>query len=175
MPFLLVISGVPGTGKTSLAEAIARESHAVICNWDWLMSGIREFPEVWDVAANNDERRREIGWNLMSRVAEYQLRIGGSAILDCVARARALPAWQRIADDNGVPFFVAECSLDDLDTHRSRLDGRTRAIPAWDEVDWDWAVMSRAAYEPLPEPKLSIDSAQPFAENLARLRQVLRT
>ena len=53
-PFVCVFSGVPGTGKSTLAEAITQETHAALINWDWLMSAVRVFPEVW--AATNDVR-----------------------------------------------------------------------------------------------------------------------
>ena len=167
-----MFSGVPGTGKSTLAEAITKETQAALLNWDWMMSALRVFPEVW-AAAPNVDTRRNIGYELMSRMIESRLRLGQSSITDCVARPRALSMWSDLAARHGASFFVIECFLDDAIDHKSRITGRTRNIPGWDELDWNQVAASRSSYEPLPEPKLLVDAAHSIDHNLNKVRTYL--
>lgn len=171
-PFVCVFSGVPGTGKSTLAEAITKETNAALLNWDWIMSALRVFPEVW-AAAPDVDTRRDIGYELMSRMIESRLRLGQSSVTDCVARTRALAQWSDLAAAHAAPVFVIECFLEDAAVHKTRITGRQRNIPGWDELDWRFVAASRSAYEPLPEPKLLIDAAKPIAENLEAVRAYL--
>ncbi len=173
-PFVCVFSGVPGTGKSTLAEAITVETNAVLLNWDWLMSALRAFPTVWDAVEDDGNLRRDVGYELMARMIESRLRLRQSSVTDCVARPRALELWTALAVQYGASVFVVECSIADPDVHRTRIVGRLRNIPAWDELDWEHVQLSREKYAPLPEPKLSIDATNTIAHNLEVVREYLR-
>ena len=166
----MLCTGVPGTGKTTLAEAITKEHHAALLNWDWMMSAVRVFPEVWETLANDADQRRDVGYTLMSRMLEYRLRLGQSSVLDCVARPRAVRQWNELCDRYNTPFIGVECVLPDEAEHRGRIEGRDRAIPGWDELEWAFVANSRAIYEPLKEPKLTINATNLVDNNLALLR-----
>ncbi len=86
MPHLVVIGGPTGSGKSTMAEAVAADLGATVASFDWVMSGLRAFPDIWDVVELPVERQRAIGWSLLSRVAEQQLRRNASVVLDLVAR-----------------------------------------------------------------------------------------
>src|SRR2546427_3126241 len=44
---LVLVSGSTSAGKSTIAEAIAAELGATVASFDWLMSGLRVFPDVW--------------------------------------------------------------------------------------------------------------------------------
>ena len=169
----MLFTGAPGTGKTTLAEAITKEHNAALLNWDWLMSGLRIYPDVWDVIWPDAELRRDVGYSLMNRLIEYRLRLGQSSVLDCVARPRAIDHWRGMCDEYGAGFIAIECSLADESEHRSRIEGHDRAIPGWDELQWEFVANSRKIYVPVDGPKLAIDAALPIEYNLAQVRSHL--
>ena len=170
---LVLVSGSTSTGKSTMAEAIAAEIGATVASFDWLMSGLRVFPEVWAAVELPVEKQRAIGWSLLSRVAEQQLQRGASVVLDLVAREDLLRDWQRLAIEYGAKFSVVECVCSDPVVLRARTEGRRRSIPGWYELTWDDVERSRTNYVPLVTPKVVIDSVAPLAENLARVREHL--
>jgi hypothetical protein len=67
-------------------------------------------------------------------------------------------------------LYVVECELADEATHRARIEGRTRGIPNWDELQWEWVAQSRRSYVPLQGDKLVVDACRPFPVNLDAVR-----
>jgi predicted kinase len=170
-PAVVLFSGSPATGKSTLADAIGRELPAPVIAWDWCMAALSPFSELQHVLnAMTRDRYHDVGYSLMSQAMEKQLRAKQSVILDCVARPRALPHWFEIAADHGVRLHIVECICSDADVHRSRVEGRIRGIPGWYELEWSHVEVSRTRYETLNVEKVVVDAVDPIAVNLARVR-----
>lgn len=169
-PRLIVVSGWTGAGKSTIASIVATELDATVASFDWVMSALRALPEVWDQVELPVERQRRVGWNLLSRVAEQQLRRGASCVLDLVAREEPREEWEALASRYGTRFGVIECVCSDPEVHRSRVGGRDRAIPGWYELTWEHVEQGRARYVPLAEPKLVLDAVDPLGANAERVR-----
>lgn len=166
---LVVVSGWPGAGKSTVADALAAALPATVVSFDWVMSGLRQFPDLWAHVELPVERQREVGWALMSRVAEQQLRRGGSVVLDLVARDAAIDHWVELAARTSAALSVIECFCDDERLHRERVENRTRAIPGWYELTWEQVQRSRQHYRPLRfDPKLVLSAHEPLGDNLAK-------
>ena len=172
-PWLVVVSGWTGAGKSTLAELLAADLGATVASFDWVMSGLRASPEVWAHVELPVERQRRVGWNLLSRGAEQQLRRGASCVLDLVAREEPRRELAALAERLGARFAVVECVCSDVDLHRSRVDGRRRGIPGWYELSWDHVAEGRRRYRPLDEPKVRVDAVRPVDENLATVWRYL--
>jgi predicted kinase len=168
--YLVLVSGPVVAGKSTIANAIADNLDATVASFDWLMSGLRILPDVWAAVELPFEKQREVGWSLLGRVAEQNLRRGASVVLDLVAREAPRRAWQRLAIENGATFSVIECVCSDPAVLRGRMEGRDRSIPGWYELTWTAVERSHVNYAPLADPKVVIDSITPLAENLARVR-----
>jgi predicted kinase len=171
---VVLVSGCTGTGKSTIAAAIAGELGCTVASFDWLMSALRAHPDVWAAVESPVERQRAVGWSLMARVAEAALRGGGSVVIDCVAREDVRAEAAALASRHDARFDVVECVCSDESVHRSRVEGRTRDIPGWYELEWSDVQRSRDRYQPLDPPKLVLDAVDPIATNvgaaLARLR-----
>lgn len=149
-PWLVVVTGWTGAGKSTIAERLGAELDATVASFDWVMSGLRALPEVWTHVEMPVELQRRVGWNLLSRIAEQQLRRGSSCVLDLVARREPVDEWRQLADEHAATFAVVECICSDIEVHRSRVDDRQRRIPGWYELDWDHVEHGRQLYQPLP-------------------------
>ena len=172
-PMLVVVSGWTGAGKSTIADSIAGDIAATVASFDWIMSGLRSLPDVWTTVEVPAQRQREIGWSLLSRIAEQQLRRGSSCVLDLVAREQAREKWKALAERNGATYHVIECICSDEEIHRTRIEGRRRDIPDWYELAWGDVLRGRKNYAPLAEPKLVLDSVHSLTANLAQARSFL--
>ena len=167
--WLIVVTGWTGAGKSTMADLVATEIGATVTSFDWLMSALRGHQGVWSVVEQPVEFQRRIGWDLLSRVAEQQLRGGRSCILDLVAREQPRDEWAALAERYGASFAVVECICSDTDVHRSRVEGRRRGIPGWYELEWELVERGRQLYEPLREPQVVVDAVAPQEQNLDRV------
>jgi predicted kinase len=165
-PSFVVVTGWTGAGKSTIADLLARELRATVASFDWLMSALRGHSGVWPAVEHPVELQRRIGWDLLSRVAEQQLRLGRSCIVDLVAREEPRGEWAALADRYEATFAIVECICSDLDLHRRRVEDRRRDIPGWYELEWDWVERGRRTYEPLREPKVVIDAVAAPQHNL---------
>jgi len=169
----VVVTGWTAAGKSTIADLVADDLGATVAGFDWLMSGLRVEPAVWSAVETPVERQRRVAWNLLSRVAEQQLRRGSSCVVDLVAREEPRREWEALAERYGARFGVIECVCSDADVHRSRVEGRDRGIPGWYELDWERVARGRDHYRPLAGPKLVLDAVRSPADNLDTVRREL--
>jgi predicted kinase len=157
------MTGLPGAGKSAIAEALAVELNAPVYAKDWLEAPILQTELV------PRERLGEIGYELLTALARRQLMFGQTAILDSVASTASIrSAWRTLAEELQADRFVIECICSDQEIHRSRLSGRTRNIPGWPELQWTDVERVRGYFEPWSEDRLVLDSVDPISCNVAK-------
>ena len=170
---ILIVTGLPGTGKSSVADAAGRHLQAPVLAHDWAMSGLRNFPEVQDTLdAVGPPGHRQVGWSILIALARAQLRRDLPVVLDGVASAPELELCRSLADDEHARLVVILTACDDAAVHRSRIEGRQRGIPNWYELDWDHVMRSRGSWTPI-DADLVLDAIQPLEANVDRLRSFL--
>jgi len=83
-------------------------------------------------------REANSGWaayDLLTTLAENQLRLKQSAILDSVATFERIRSnWRFLAAQYGAAFRVVECVCSDRELRRRRLEVKNRGIPGWPEA-----------------------------------------
>lgn len=160
---LIVFAGLPGTGKSTLADATGRELGIPVFAVDWLLGSLTPF------GGYHADQPLETGAELLTTLAFRQLLLGQSAILDFPAEDVATRTrWQTLARAAGAEFRAVLCTCSDPAVHRSRLEGRGRGIPGWHEGG-NWANVQRrlAEFPPWTGEVLTVDAVRPLADNLA--------
>jgi predicted kinase len=162
---LIIFSGLPGTGKSSLAEAVGREMCIPVFAKDWLEATLRRcglMPGKAGVSSLS-----YAAYELITTLAQRQLVLGQSAILDCVAGQESLrEQWRTLAAGYEAGWQVIECVCSDEALHRKALAARQRGIPGWYELGWEEVERVRGYYEPWQEECLVLDMVNPLPDNI---------
>ena len=126
-PILVLVTGLQGTGKSTVAGLVANLLGAPLIAHDWAMSGLRPFPEVQAALdAMEPPGHGRVGWSLLRALAQSELRRGSSVVLDGVARTPQVETLRLLAAEEGARFLVIMTECSDPVLHRSRVDGRAR-------------------------------------------------
>jgi len=127
---LIILSGLPGTGKTTIARELAVAILAVHVRIDSIEQAMRQ--AGWEV--------RGEGYAVGRALAADNLRLGHVVIADSVnpwPLTRA--AWRSVAEEVGAPSLDVEVICSDVDEHRRRIESRVpdidgQRLPTWQEV-----------------------------------------
>ena len=170
MTTLVIVGGLPGTGKSTIAEHAARTMHGALIAKDVVEA------TLWRSGIGPEQNSGWAGYELLSSLADAQLRVGGSVVLDSVApNERIRSAWRDLASRSGARFIAIECVCSDERVHRSRVNGRSRNIPGWPELSWEQVAEVRSRYEPWTGDRLVLDAMRAMDENLAAAEAYVRT
>ncbi len=154
-PCAILVAGLPGTGKSTLAEALAQSLRAPAFSMDWDLGTLMPFGVL----------RPDNTWPLselmMVSSMARQLQLGTDVIVDGAGlRAEERRRLQAVAQALGAVVIGVECVCSDEQVHRGRLQGRSRGIPGWAAtVSWEHVKRMRELWEPWEEPHLVLDSA----------------
>lgn len=163
-PTLYVFSGLPGTGKSTLAMRLAKRLAAAYLRIDTVEQALL------DLCSFNPEGE---GYRLSYRVAADNLRLGVSVVADsCNTLALTRREWQAVAAANGADCSDIEICCSDETEHRRRVETRDGGsqglyVPSWTEVQ-------NREYEPWQSDRTVVDTAgktidESFDELMTRL------
>ena len=152
VPLLIILGGLPGTGKTTIARGLARDLTAVHVRID-------SIEEVLRRSTDAPSDLRDLGYRVGYAVALDNLRAGHWVVVDAVNPvALTREAWRAVGDAARAGVVEIEVVCSDPAVHRTRVETRAAdipgaALPTWDEV------VGRP-YEPWePEPEV-VDTAR---------------
>lgn len=158
---LIVLSGLPGTGKSAIADGIALASGLPVLSVDRIESAI---------VRSGLARSFETGlaaYVVAETIADGLLAAGLSPVIDAVNSVDvARDMWRRLAAKHGVELRIVECVVSDAGEHARRMTARERALaipePTWADIE-----RRRLEWTPWPEPHLRIDSIDGLNTNVA--------
>lgn len=162
-PRVVVFTGLPGTGKSTLADAAAVDLGVPAFAGDWLLGALAPSRVLHGL---DREESLRLYRRLLFTLALRQAMLGQSAILDCLVTDEVANEWRERLAEHGARLRLVECVCSDEALHRTRLEGRRRDIPGWHEVGWDHVERMRAEFPPLSLDRLVLDSVDPFNDNL---------
>ena len=150
-PTLIAFSGLPASGKSTLARLLASRIGAVWLRIDTIEQAIRDSGVLRGAVD-------EAGYRAAYRVAEDNLRLGLSVVADCVNDCMlSRKAWRDVAARAGARIVEVESICTDVEEHRRRVETRKTDVPGLALPDWQ-AVIGRE-YEACDRVPLRVDTA----------------
>ncbi len=148
---LVVFGGLPGTGKTTIARALATRHAAAYIRIDVIEQAMR--------SAKGEAEIGPEGYFVAEAVAGSNLALGQTVIADCVNPVReSREGWRAVAARACKPILEIEIICSDAVEHRRRIEARRSDIdglvlPNWQAVlDYDYTAWL--------EPRLVLDTAR---------------
>lgn len=161
---LIAFAGLPGSGKTTIATALARQLKAVYLRIDTIDQALRSSGML-----KGDPG--PAGYIVAYAIAAENLRFGRIVVGDSVNPVQiSRDSWREVADDAEVKLFEIEVICSDKAEHRRRVEHRRSETsgpafieglkqPTWQEVvDREYAAWDR--------PPIVVDTAVGKVEDI---------
>jgi len=158
---IIGMTGLPGTGKSAIAQQLAVQLPAVVLDKDRIRAALFA-PALIEYSAAQDDFCMDV----MLQTAAYHLARERSThiIIDgrTFSRHYQVELLRRFADQHGVDLKLIYCICSDATVQRRLLhDQQSGTHPATNRT---WALYQQVKqhWEPIAEPKLTIDTDQPL-------------
>jgi predicted kinase len=158
---LIVMAGLPGAGKSAVAEDLARSLGCAVLSVDPVEAA------MWRSGIAKDQPTGLAAYVVVEVLAADQLAVGHDVIVDAVnAVEPARDQWRRLAERAGSLLRFIEVRCSDEREHRRRLEVRERGIEGFPELSWESVQSRRAGLSDWRETRLVLDSMRPQDDNL---------
>jgi predicted kinase len=158
---LIVIAGLPGSGKSTMAGDLGRALNCAVLGVDQTEAA------MWRAGVSPSGPTHHAAYLVVGALAAEQLGLGHDVIVDAVngpepARAQ----WRELAGQVGAElrFIVVECGDDAV--YRDRVEHRTRDIEGFPEPTWEGVLRRRSEFPSWTDERLTIDSVNSRETNL---------
>lgn len=181
-PFLILLCGLTGSGKTTLARELSQRLDLQVFSSDAIRKALTGRPGR-EIAPMNagiyQQPMTEKTYGKIVREAEKQILCGRGAILDATFAQRAnREKVTRMAAKHNVPVFLVHCFATDA-TIKNRLAQREAEGRDLSDGHWEIYVEQKAACEPPSEIPvqnyLELNTVQPVEELASICEKFLRS
>ena len=170
-PMLIVVSGLPGVGKTAVAAELARRLGAIHVSVDVIEDSllVAGLEPSWTTGV--------AAYEAAGAVSRHNLQLGYRVVVDAVNDSDpARETWRRAAEAAGSQLAFFNLRLQDRAEHRRRLEGRRRPLVRVSEPSWDSVAAREAAYEKWPPGSCTVvDVDGPIDGVVAYIAATLRS
>lgn len=163
---LVAFKGMPGTGKSTLARALAQELHWPLLDKD----------DIKDVLDQYIPDSGGIAYETLFSLVHRQALLGLHVICDCpLTFERSYTRLRKIAANTNVTLLLIETHCTDERVWRERIEARKALhLPAHHQTDWQafqayrQAMSMQASYS-ISDPLLTVDTLRALPELLSEI------
>jgi len=150
-PVLIILGGLSGVGKSSIARELARQIGAIHVRIDSIEQALRNCGKL-------SGPMDDAGYRAAYTIAEKNLRAGRTVVADCVNSIQVTrEAWREVGRRVRAKVLEVEIVCSDQVEHRRRVEDRQTDIPGLKLPTWQ-EVLNRE-YDAWDREHLIIDTA----------------
>ena len=150
-PVLVVLGGLPATGKSTVARALAEQTRTPYLRVDRIEQAIVAGSELTHPVG-------PVGYAVAHQLAAEQLALGLDVIVECVnPLAVTRDGWVGTAERAGAAIVEVELICSDPAVHRDRVEGRPSDVDGLRKPTW--AEVRTREYEPWVRERVVLDTA----------------
>ncbi|MDD4873413.1 MAG: AAA family ATPase [Dehalococcoidales bacterium] len=180
-PTLFITAGLTGSGKSALAEALAKRLGLVVLSSDITRKKLANIWvkehcfEKYNTGIYSPEFSRKT-YDTLFEEAKKVLSDGESVIIDAAfIKAAGRVTAKELAEEIKAKFFILECTLDE-ETAKGRLERRLKETSVSDGR-WEVYQIQKSLFESVvevpPRNRVIIDNNNPIEENVKKVLDVL--
>ena len=158
---LIILGGLPGVGKTTIARELAKQLRAVHIRIDSIENAIvRSSLKVEDAI--------DSGYLVGYSIAEDNLKIGRTVIADSVNSIEITrKGWRAVAKKSGCRYLQVEIICSNKDLHKQRVETRKSDINNFRLPDWK--KVEERDYHKWNDVDLVVDSSEAISSSIKRI------
>jgi adenylylsulfate kinase len=162
---LLIMAGLPGTGKSTLARALASHTGGAVLDKDTIRAAL--FGDAVEYSPDQDDFVLDVMlqtamW-IVARDRRRPVIIDGRVF----SRNAQLAVVTGFADKIAVDWHVIECICLDETARRRLEEDRARGTHLAGNRTWELYLEVKRRFEPIPEPKTVINTDLPLDQCVA--------
>ncbi|MEO8970886.1 MAG: ATP-binding protein [Ktedonobacteraceae bacterium] len=159
---LIVMRGYPGTGKSTIARAIAVALRVPLIDRDIIRQ------KAVDIFGDLPEVGR-FSYELMFALANEQLSLGLSVVVDMPLTYRTtFEQSQALAREFSVPMLVVHCQCSP-EVQKRRLEGRKGKVSEFQITSWEEWEQWKPRFEDYDDGGCVIDTSNPLDDSLEKI------
>lgn len=161
-PYLVVVCGLPGVGKTTVSEYVSRALDGRLLRTDVVRKELFPEPEY-------TSEEREAVYDEVFERANETLRVGQSAVLDGTFKNREHRGdARRAAQELGVPLSLVRVACDE-NVVEERIRARTGDAS---DADFEIYKQYREEFDPIAGPFARVDNSGPLTRTIEQVENL---
>lgn len=172
--FLVLLTGVAGAGKSTIARALLACLHAVYLDNNFIADAF--FAEIRH--GSEYLRIRPRLYKALYRITDENLRVGNSVILDAphIRQARSqiwYSSMLSMTEEAGAKLLIIRCVAPEQ-VIKARLEARGEPRDKWKLEHWEAHLRSQPIAGHLPYPHLDLMTHRPVEQTVHESLQYIR-
>jgi hypothetical protein len=165
---LVMVTGLPATGKSTIAKNLAKRLHGTLLRTDLIRKELLPRPRY-------TRKEKDLIYDVLLLVAKYLLRSGTTVVLDGTFYKRGLrKKVYAVASRTKSNLKIVECACPEH-VIRRRMERRSKRKRNLSDADYSVYKKIASQFEPIRRRHIVVDTSMFLNQNIVEIMHKIRT